>query len=393
MRLTTVAPSINEKGIRAPTYPEVLAYLKEQFRLIYGKDAYLESDSQDGQFLGILALAISDTNATCVHVYNSFSPKTARTDALSRNVKINGISRILATYSTVDVVLTGQVGTVINEGIVADSNGTKWLLPKSVTLPSTGTVSVTATAAVAGAILAQAQAIQSILTPTKGWQSVSNPRSAAIGQEVESDTKLRQRQALSSAIQNKSMSDGLRGALLSLPNVTRCKIIENKAEQVDSNQIPAKSICVIVYGGDSKEIARLIHLKKSMGCGLYGNTKITVLNSYNEAQEITFYRPNISVISFKLNLLAKDAYSSELETNIRALLGDYVNALDIGDKLTQNKLYGIANLNGAELSRSYEVKSIIIKVNKEQITTDYSLPFGSVAFCDARTIEIEVTNV
>lgn len=48
------------------------------------------------------------------------SPSTADTDALSRNVKINGIRRAVATKSTVSVVLVGVAGTIINNGIVSD---------------------------------------------------------------------------------------------------------------------------------------------------------------------------------------------------------------------------------------------------------------------------------
>lgn len=122
MALTTVAPVIDESGITAPTYDQVLLYLKDKYRSIYGNDVYLENDSLDGQFLGILSLVISDVNAVCVKTYNSFNPKTANTDALTRNVKINGIARSLATYSTVDVTITGLSGTLIRAGIVADKN-------------------------------------------------------------------------------------------------------------------------------------------------------------------------------------------------------------------------------------------------------------------------------
>ena len=390
MALNSVAPIVDEKGIRAPTFPDVLSYLKDQYRLIYGSDSYLEADSLDGQFLGVIALAISDCNAACVQVYNSFSPKTALSDALTRNVKINGIKRSLATYSTVDVLIKGQAGTAIKNGVVGGDD--KWMLPKLVTIPASGSIVVTAIAEKSGAVLAVAGSITSKLTPTRGWDSVSNPTSSSIGQDVEPNIKLRQRQALSVSIQSQSLSDGLRGALLSLSNVTRCKIFENKTAVTDANKIPAKNICVIVYGGDSKDIAKLIHIKKSMGCGLFGNTNVTVLNAFNEPDVVQFYRPNVVSISFKLGITTNDAYSADTEEHIKQLLADYVNALDIGDRIAQNKLYGAANLYGAEQSQTYEVNSIVIKANNVEFTGDYVLPFGSVAFCDPTSIEIEVTS-
>ncbi|EPA9105558.1 TPA: baseplate J/gp47 family protein [Acinetobacter baumannii] len=392
MALTTVAPVIDESGITAPTYDQVLLYLKDKYRSIYGNDVYLENDSLDGQFLGILSLVISDVNAVCVKTYNSFNPKTANTDALTRNVKINGIARSLATYSTVDVTITGLSGTLIRAGIVADKNNNKWILPLNITIPPSGFITVSATAEKAGAILASANTIKTILTPTRGWQGVNNQNSSSIGQDAETNAKLRQRQALSVAIPSQSMPEGLRGAILDLPNVTRCKYFENKETVSDGNGLPPKSLCVIVYGGDSQAIGNLIQKYKSMGCALYGNTNVTVVNVYGDAETISFYRPDVVNITFKLQITTYESYSADTADSICKLLAEYVNALDIGDKITQNKLYGAANLYGAEQSQTYEVSSIKIVANGAEHLGDYILPFGCVAFCDPALIEIEVTS-
>ena len=392
MALTTVAPVIDEHGITAPTFDQILAYLKQNYRNIYGSDVYLENDSLDGQFLGVLSLALADVNAVCVKTYNSFSPKTADTEALTRNVKINGISRALATYSTVDVTITGLSGTLIRAGVVADKNNNKWVLPLNITIPPSGFIVVSATAEKAGAVFAAANSVTVILTPTRGWQSVANANSSSIGQDVETNAKLRQRQALSVSIPSQSMPDGLRGAILDLPNVTRCKYFENNEKTQDANGLPPNSLCVIAYGGDSQAIGNLIHKYKSMGCVLYGNTTVSVINSYGDAINIVFYRPNIVNVSFKLQITTNDSYSADTADSIRKLLAEYVNALDIGDKITQNKLYGAANLYGAEQSQTYEVSSIIIVANGVNYPGDYILPFGCVAFCDPSLIEIEVTS-
>jgi len=392
MAITTVAPIINENGISAPTYDLILAYFKQQYKNIYGNDVYLENDSLDGQFLGVVSLAIADVNAACVKTYNSFSPKTADTEALTRNVKINGISRALATYSTVDVTITGTSGTLIRAGVVADTNNNKWILPLNITIPQSGSIVVSATAENAGAVLATANAIKIILNPTRGWQSVNNQNSSSIGQDAETNAKLRQRQALSVAIPSQSLPDGLRGAILDLPNVTRCKFFENKKTVADANGLPPKSICVIAYGGDSQAIGKLIHKYKSMGCDLYGNTSVIVVNVYGDAETIELYRPDVVNISFKIQITTNDSYSADTEESIKKLLAEYVNALDIGDKITQNKLIGAANLYGSEQSQTYEVSSIIIVANNVEYSTDYILPFGCVAFCDPSSIKIEVTS-
>jgi hypothetical protein len=64
----------------------------------------------------------------------TFSPSTAIGAGLSSNVKINGITRRAATNSTVDLLLTGTVGTAITNGSVRDANRVVWNLPATVVI-------------------------------------------------------------------------------------------------------------------------------------------------------------------------------------------------------------------------------------------------------------------
>jgi len=63
-----------------------------------------------------------------LYLPNSFSLATAQDDALSGNVKINGIYRGKAIRSEVDILLVGQAGTEIINGYVRDDNNTVWNL-------------------------------------------------------------------------------------------------------------------------------------------------------------------------------------------------------------------------------------------------------------------------
>ncbi|WP_197419241.1 baseplate J/gp47 family protein, partial [Burkholderia sp. BDU5] len=155
MTLTTLAPIIDANGITAPTYAQAFSYMQDRYRAIYGADTYLEPDSQDGQLIGVFAKAISDVNAVAIALYQSFSPATAQGAALSSNVKINGIARKVASYSSADLVLVGQAGATITNGAAKDGNGVKWMLPTTVTIPPSGTITVTATCATIGDVSAR----------------------------------------------------------------------------------------------------------------------------------------------------------------------------------------------------------------------------------------------
>ncbi len=392
MTISSVAVVMTDAGPVAPTYFEIVEYLKSENRKIYGEDIYLENDSQDGQWIGVIAKAIADCNSSAIKAYSTMSPKTATKEALARNVALNGIKPSPATYSTVDVVISGVAGTSITKATVLDTSGNTWVLPASIMIPQLGSIIVTATAEKAGAVIAMPNTVSIIGKPTRGWHSVDNPNSSSVGQDAESDTKLRQRQSLSTANASMSQLEGLRGAILALNGVTRCVTFDNKSSVTDSNNIPAKSACVVVHGGDSHQIAKLMHIKKSMGCGYYGNTDVTILNVYNEPETISIYRADVTTISYKLAITTKDTYSSDTGDIIKNLLTEYTNALNIGDKITQNKITGVANLYGAEQSQAYEVESITIIANGVEHAGDYTLSFGNVAFCDSSTIAIEVTG-
>ena len=167
---------IDATGIHKPDFPTELAYFTSAFQSIFGADAYLGNDSQDGQFVGLLALTLDDVNNQAIEVYNSFSPSTAQGVGLSSNVKINGIARKVPSFGAVPVVVSGQAGITITNGFVTDASGNQWNLPPSVTIPPVGQITVTATCAVLGAIVTAAGPA-TIGNPTFGWPHKVPPSS------------------------------------------------------------------------------------------------------------------------------------------------------------------------------------------------------------------------
>ncbi|WP_197419289.1 baseplate J/gp47 family protein, partial [Burkholderia sp. BDU5] len=155
MTISSPVAVIDANGITAPSYAEILDYWQTKYRSIYGQDTYLEPDSKDGQLLAVISAAFNDSNSVAIAICQSFSPATAQGAALSSNVKINGIARKVASYSSADLVLVGQAGATITNGAAKDGNGLKWMLPATVTIPPSGTITVTATCATIGDVSAR----------------------------------------------------------------------------------------------------------------------------------------------------------------------------------------------------------------------------------------------
>jgi uncharacterized phage protein gp47/JayE len=198
-------PVIDDTGIHIPTYADIRDSIIASAKQIYGSDIYLETDSQDYQFIATISEKIYDAFQLAVDVYNNKSPATALTNALDSLVKINGIKRQAEKYSACPVIVSGIAGTVITNGIALDTGNIKWDLPSSVTIGSDGTTSTTVTCEIAGPIVANVGEIKGIYNPTYGWNGIYNSVSATLGSEVESNSKLRKRQATSTAQPSKTV--------------------------------------------------------------------------------------------------------------------------------------------------------------------------------------------
>lgn len=357
------APTIDANGISAPQFADVLAWLQDQYRAIYGADVYLGNDSQDGQFLGILAAAINDSNAAAVACYNAFSPATAQGAGLSSVVKINGIARLVPTPSTVDLQIVGQAGTVIDRGLVEDAEGNEWALPATVTIPVGGMVLVTATASELGAISAPPATVTRIKTPVFGWQTVTNPTAAVEGRPVETDAALRVRQALSVAVPSLTIFEGIIGSVANLPGVTRIRGYENDTDATDANGIPSHSIAVIVEGGDAQAIAETIAEKKTPGTGTAGDIVTTVVDSVNSTHTIRFARPVPVAVGVQITIDPLPGYSTSILAEVKQAVSDYVNGLPIGADVVFSKVFVPANLGNVGVGSVYDITSLTLSKN------------------------------
>lgn len=399
---------ITATGIVAPTYAECLSYYQDQFRAIYGADIVISPDSQDGQLIAIYAQSLYDTNQLAVAIYNSFSPATAQGAGLSTVIKINGLTRLVASRSSTPVTLVGQIGTIITNGLIGDNLnlGTKWTLPATVTIGGGGTVTVTATCTEDGATEAAAHSLTEILTPTRGWQTVDNPSAAAPGAPVESDATLRLRQSSSTSLPAESVLDSIYGSVANVPGVTRLEIYENDGDTADADGIPAHSISAVIEGGDADVIAETIALKKTPGTGTYGTTEIVVIDPRGMPNTISFYVLAVIQLDVVIAITALGGYTSSTATLIKAAVAEYVSTLSVGEDSYYGRLWAPADLSGASavtasglsqsqlavLSNTYKVTAVTQAIHAGmQAAADVAIAFNQAAAAVVANITVNVT--
>jgi uncharacterized phage protein gp47/JayE len=379
-----LAAQITLTGVVAPVYNDILESLKASFSSIYGSDRDLDADTQDGQLLAIFAKAISDCNDSTKAVYASFSPNGAVGVGLSANVKINGIQRIPATYSTATLVLTGQTGTTILNGVARDINNQNWLLPSTVTIPPGGSVTVTATAQNAGPVQAAPNEIRILGTPVAGWSTVSNPADAAVGKLAETDAALRQRQTISTSHGN-SLLAAIVEAVENVTGVQQVHSYENVTSVTDSNGLPGHSFALVVMGGDATQIATAIMGKKGPGPATYGSTTINLVDSVGETEAISFTIPTEYDIDVAIDLNALTGYTTDVGLKIKNAINAYIAKIQIGSVIYWSRLFQPALLlvdaNGQPLATpdpdalTYEINTLRICVHGGTLGTA-NLPLG-----------------
>lgn len=401
--MTTPVATVDAAGIAVPSYADVLAYYQQQYQRIYGADVYLGSDSQDGQLVALFAQGLHDANAMAAAVYNAFSPMTAQGVGLSSVVKVNGMVRQAGAPGTVDVTLTGTVGTIISNGAVGDGTN-RWLLPATVTIPLAGAITVTATAATTGSFTAGAGTVTKILTPVYGWTGVTNPAAAIPGTDTETDAALRLRQALTVALPSRTVLEGMVGAVEGVAGVTRLLAYENDGNTTGSNGIPPHSVALVVEGGDVAAIAAAIAAKKAPGVYTHGTTSQDVTDLYGVAHTIRFTRPTVVPITMAVTIKALTGYNTAIGGRIQGALAAAVNALAIAGKLYIGRLYVPANLRDLDDATSaalgvaasdpatFEVESIAIARDAgTPAASNLGLAWNEAASCTASAVTLTVT--
>ena len=385
------APYVDDAGLHVPTYNDIRDDLLAKFQEIYGNDLYLGNDSQDYQMISAFALKTYDTIQLLQIVYNNHSPKTAVGTGLSSLVKLNGIRRKAASYSTCVLTLTGKPGTVIAAGVVEDDQRRKWELPQSIKFESES-LEVSARCRDIGAIEAPVGTITKISNPQYGWISATNKVPAVKGRPIETDEELRRRQAISVALPSRNMLDGTIAGITSVSGVRRCKVYDNDSNVTDANGIPGHSIAAVVEGGLDSEIAKQIYLHKGPGGGTYGTTTMTYVNADGLENKVSFFRPSYIKIDVTVTIRRNPTYSTNVSGDIQRNIEDYIRSLYIGAVVSVTGLLtAIMSVVTDNKNPSFSLNSVQVGKSGETMgVADVVVAFNEVA--DVGCVKVEVVG-
>ncbi|ODN40960.1 hypothetical protein [Piscirickettsia litoralis] len=183
-----------------------------------------------------------------------------------------------------------------------------------------------------GVVSAPENSLTEIKTPVYGWDSCTNPNSAILGRDKESDTELLLRTNSSLKILGSRSTDAISAKLRQLEGVSNAYVFQNTSNTTDANNLPPKSISAIVLGGNEQEIAQQLWDAKSGGISTYGKIANEVTDSNGDTQICNFSRPTEIPIYIDIVFAKEDKEAMPADINLAILNA----ALAYGNTLTVN---------------------------------------------------------
>lgn len=341
---------LDETGLTLKTLPEIKADLEAGYRSVYGDDINLDSDSPDGQAIGIQAQEGADLREVLRDIYSAQDPDQAAGISLDRVCAYNGVKRKGGTFTVTPVSITvdrtvslkgldsAEADIDVPAGVyqVKDNAGTQFALVDSVTIAA-GTHSLAFRAVLLGAVNVTPNTITAAVNAIAGVTAINNPAVVTTqGVDEESDAALRIRRERSVAGSSQGYTDSIEAAVLEVAGVTACICEENTTSVTDSRGIPAHSIWVIVKGGADADIAEAIYATRSAGSGMYGDEVVTVTRPNGRTIDISFDRAGTEDLYARFSIVVIGGGTIDTD-NLKSLIVGGVT-YDIGEDASGDRI-------------------------------------------------------
>lgn len=236
--------------------------------------------------------------------------------------------------------IQGEPHTKINKGFTISDGELRYILDKDISIGENGKAQALFSAEFPTEKISLANTITQIVTNIVGVEKVNNPNPSTAGIPKESDSAFYYRcQKYGSLFKNSSFSSILAN-IANLHGVEKIGGYENTTKQeITKNgfKIDPFSFVIVVKGGDSHEIAEKIAQSKPPGAGMMGDTEIKLIIN-NKEIIYKFQRPTETPMKAEISVQTDINSPSIYAEQVKQAVINYINALEIGDYITQPAL-------------------------------------------------------
>lgn len=187
-----------------------------------------------------------------------------------------------------------------------------------------------------GPIPAPSNSLTTIITPVTGWRFVTNINAARVGTDYEGDAELRHRYVTGVYRLGAGTVPSIKANLQQdIVGATSVEVYENTTLVTDGEGLPAKSIEVVIEGGDDLTIATRVYQLKPAGISTHGNTSVELIDSGGFVSTIYISRPEQRQIWLRATITTtpEETIPGNILEVVRQAMLDYGATLDVGENV------------------------------------------------------------
>lgn len=332
---------LNEFGFTRRTYNDLVESMENKTKELFGENARTTSNSVLGVLIRVFAWPLSLMYELLERVYLSSFINSSTGVSLDRLASNYSITRGPASAALVTLEFTGQADYVIEEGVqFATDNMIIFEMIDVVAIDQYGQGSGQAVSVdYSDRANVAAGTITVALEPVEELYSVNNPSAASGGSKAEDDKSLRDRIKASNTSNPGPPVNGIISAVLSVPGVRMARLVENNKMEVDEYGNPPKTIHIFSMGGDRQLIGQAIFDSIASGIQTTGNESVIVSDIGGFLHTVYFDYATPVRIYAKIVLTINDSFVQESVDEIKKLVENYVNTLEMGGVVRYSYFY------------------------------------------------------
>lgn len=322
---------ITSTGVVVPDTSDLLEDVRDEYRAAFGGDLDVSPETPQGVLITAETEARDAVARNNAMLANQINPNMAQGVFLDAIWALTGGQRVKATPTIVrNVTLTGVPGTIVPAGVIASLgvSGEEFRLLSGVIL-TTGTGTGTFQAVNLGSIPVAVGALDQIVTPSLGWETVSNPSAGEAGRDEESDAAARTRRRQTLALQGVALPEAIISGLHTVEGVRSLAFRENTTNApvvIEGVTLLPHSVYACVDGGLDADVGAVLLRKKSLGAAWNGNTTVNVTEPFSgQVYPVKFSRPSIIQIFVRVTVVANGASYPDIPAVVRQAMLDYAD--------------------------------------------------------------------
>lgn len=331
--------TVTDKGVEPTTLDEYVEGREQDWKDAFGEDLNTDPDTPQAQLIGTEALTFEEADEAIVDLGASLDIDQAIGEQLDDLCSILSIPRQDGVKSSVNGVdMTGSPSAVIPAGSQAKlDTGEIFELDDDVTLDGEGVSTGSFIALETGPTVVSTDALNTIVTPVPGWETVNNPDAGTTGRDEELDFQYRNRYFRTLAINAVTPLDSVVAGVSSLKGVIEVVAVENDTDitiTVQGVELVKNSISVAVEGGIDQDIGDEIRHRKTTGCNTNGDTTVQVearttsTGAVIQTLDINFYRVDEIATLVVVDIDTREGFPSNGVDQIKTNLLAYFNGSD-----------------------------------------------------------------